>query len=146
MQKWKYMTWKWKWKYSKYEKSKNEFHTHIYLKKWQEGNNKKICNPVQNVLRKIKNSSKVRQNRKTFMSIVEYFLSTSAKNLFSQGRLGTRLLFRALLQWMKIILKLYKIPKCCERNSRLHSEEVYLYLPITASYSVYKSFTNLLPE
>ena len=52
--------------------------TNFIHEKWQEGNTKKICNPVQNVLRKIKNSSKVRQNQKTFMSIVAYFLSTSA--------------------------------------------------------------------
>ena len=45
---------------------------------------------MQNIFRKIKKSSKVRQNQKLLISVFTYFLSTSAKCLFLQGRLGTK--------------------------------------------------------
>ena len=42
-------------------------------------------NPLQNISGKIEKSSKVRQYRKTLMSDIALFLSTSAKNLFLPG-------------------------------------------------------------
>ena len=51
----------------------------------------KKCNPVPNILRKIKKSSKVRQKKKKKISVFAYRLSTSAKNVFLHGRLGKRL-------------------------------------------------------
>ena len=48
-------------------------------------------NHVQSILRKIKKSSKVTQNWKKNDTVCACFLCAIAKNLFFQGRLGTRL-------------------------------------------------------
>ena len=40
---------------------------------------------MQNILRKIKKSSKVRQNQKTLISFFRVLLRASVKNLFLQG-------------------------------------------------------------
>ena len=70
---------------------------YIYTRKNGKKEVQKLYIPVQNVLGEIKNSRKFRQNRKTLMSVFAYFLSASSKNLFLQGRLGTKLLFGPLL-------------------------------------------------
>ena len=54
-------------------------------------------NPVQSILRKIKKGSKVRPNKKMFL--FAYFFSTSANNVFLQGRLDTRLCSDAVLKF-----------------------------------------------
>ena len=56
-------------------------------------------NPVQHVLRNIKKSSKSRQDEKTLIPAFAYFLTASAKNLFLQGRLDTRLCPHAVLRF-----------------------------------------------
>ena len=47
-----------------------------------------IYNSLQNILRKFKKSSKVRQDGKILISVLAYFFSASARNLFPQGGSG----------------------------------------------------------
>ena len=50
-------------------------------------------------MRNIKKSSKVRQDRKTLISVIAYFLSASVNNLFLKGRLDTKLCLYAYLSF-----------------------------------------------
>ena len=50
-------------------------------------------------MRKIKKSSKVRQDRKTLISVIAYFLSASVNNLFLKERLDTKLCLYAYLSF-----------------------------------------------
>ena len=59
---------------------------------------------VQSILRKIKKSSKVTQNWKKNDTVSACFLSAIAKNLFLQGRLGTRLCPHVVLRFPNISL------------------------------------------
>ena len=54
------------------------------------------CNPFQDILGKLSNQAKLNKNRKTLISVFAYFLS--AKDLFMQGRLNTRMCPHAALR------------------------------------------------
>ena len=56
-------------------------------------------NPLQNVLGKVKKLNKVRQYQKALISVFPHFLSTSAKNLFLQGKLDTGLCPHAVFRF-----------------------------------------------
>ena len=61
-------------------------------------------NHVQSILRKIKKSSKVTQNWKENDTVSACFLRSITKNLFLQGRLGTRLCPHVVLRFPNISL------------------------------------------
>ena len=61
-----------------------------------------IYNLVENVLRKNKKLSKVRQNRKTVIAVYDFFfffLTASANNLFLHINLGTSLCPQVVLEF-----------------------------------------------
>ena len=78
---------------------------------------KRIHNPLQNILRKIKKSSKVKQSRKNLIFVFAFFLTASAKILFLQGRLRKSCVPMQLCDFSDIVYFLRSLLKSVD-NSR----------------------------
>ena len=88
-------------------------------------------NSVQNVLRKIKKSSNVIQDLKTLISVFAYVLSTtSAKNLFLQGRRDTK-------SWFHVVLRFFLFPKIL-RSWSLLAQQLVRHVAYEVSYTKYQ--------